>query len=195
MTLFKHTQKMIDTLPDLNKEKKLSTLLGTNTLLNKIRTLPQNEFGNFRLGALTLALIFGATSYYTYRKEYQQRMKISSGYYKLLKKNPIDAGNQFIWQKEVSGATFLLTWYYRMPKKEYDIKYRLRSAFIDGEFDHDKEILLPTKKDGKNGYTVITPFYYYEKIIPSAFLGVTQNGTLYNQNNAVRAAMAVNRGW
>jgi hypothetical protein len=194
MTLFKHTDQMIDTLPDLTKEKRLSNLLGTNKLLNKIRSLPQHEFGNFRAGALSLLLIFGASSYYFYRKEYQQKMKISSGYYKLIKKQPIDAGNQFIWGGE-PGATSMITWYYRMPKKEYDIKYRLRSAFISGEFDHDKEILLPTKKNGKDGYTVITPFYYFEKNLPSMFLGVAQNGSLIQHNDQERAAISVNRGW
>lgn len=194
MTLFKHSDHMIDTLPNLTKEKRLSTLLGTNNLLNKIRSLPQHEFGNFRMGALTLLLIFGASSYYFYRKEYQQRMKISSGYYKLLKKHPIDAGNQFIWGAEPGTPNFL-TYYYRMPKKEYDIKYRLRSAFISGEFDHDKEILLPTKKDGRDGYTVITPFYYYEKNSPSMYYGVAQNGTLFQNAEEQRAAIAVKRGW
>jgi hypothetical protein len=194
MTLFKHTDHVIDTLPDLTKEKKLSNLLGTNTLLTKIRSLPQHEFGNFRVGALSLLLIFGASSYYFYRKEYQQRMKISSGYYKLLKKQPIDAGNQFLWGAE-PGTPSIITWYYRMPKKEYDIKYRLRSAYISGEFDHDKEILLPTKKDGKNGYTVITPFYYYNKSSPTNYLGVNQNGSLFKNNDEQRGAIAVNRGW
>jgi hypothetical protein len=194
MTLFKHTENMVDTLPDLHREKKLSTLLGTNKLLNKIRSLPQNEFGNFRFGALALTLLFGATSYYFYRKDYQQRYKISSGYYKLLKKTPINAGDQFIWVKNVSATSFL-TWYYRMPKKEYDIKYRLRSAYIMGEFDHDKEILLATRKNGKDGYTVITPFYYYEKQNPSPFRSITQDGTLFKHVDEARGAIAVNRGW
>jgi hypothetical protein len=194
MALFDHTDKMIDSLPDLKKEKKLSNLLGTNKLLNKIRSLPQSEFGNFRLGALALTLILGASSYYFYWREYQQRMKISSGYYKLLKKTPINAGNQFFWDRE-GGSTSMLTYYYRMPKKEFDIKYRLRSAFISGEFDHDKEILLPTKKNGVNGYTIITPFYYYQKNFPSIYLGIAQNGTLFNSNDEARGAMAVKRGW
>jgi hypothetical protein len=194
MSLFDHSIKSLEYLPDLKKEKKLSNILGTSSLLNRIRSLPSKDLGFFRGGAAILALIFGSIAYYNYRREYQNRYLMSSGIYKLLKSKMIDGGDQFIWGGK--GPTSSLgQWYYRMPKKEYDISYRLRPAFLSGEFDHTKEVLIPFKKDGVEGYNVITPFYYFIWQSQSQYVGVLQNGKLHKEVDNSRSALAVNRGW
>lgn len=43
MSLFDSTEKLYSELPDKNKNKRLSNLLGTKSLLAKIRNIPKNE--------------------------------------------------------------------------------------------------------------------------------------------------------
>lgn len=195
MALFEHTDRSLEELPDLRKQKRLSKLLGTDFLLNSIRKLQSHELGNFRAGALVLAMTFGGLGYYFYKQYYRQKMSTSNAYYRLINLPPLNAGQQFWWNDRKSESTDLMTWYYRIPKGEFDIKYRMRSAYIQGQFDHDKEILIPKSKKGVDGYDVITPFYYYRKLNPSSFLGLLQNGTPFSQNASERAGIAVYRGW
>ncbi len=196
MAYFKHTDKLLQELPDVTKPKKLSNLLYTNSLLRKIRTLGTNEIANFRMGALGLSLTFFTMGYYFYRQSYRQRMMSSASYYKFTECSAIDVNKQF-WYNDISeDTTEQFTYFYRMPKKEFDIKYRMRSAFIKGEFDHEKEILIPAKNEyGMTGYDVFTPFYYYYKKSKSQYLDVLQDGTVTEGKNVERAAIPVHRGW
>jgi hypothetical protein len=199
MALFDHTDREIDKVLDITREKKLSKFLGTNSLLNVIRAMPKPELGNFRVGAAFLTLIFGSMGYYFYKRNYQQKMQSSHGFYRLMNVKPINAGAQFMWLGgEYQETSEQPSYYYRMPKKEFDALYRMKSAYIDGEFDHTKEILLPKKKDGVAGYEVITPFYYYWGEIgvdPKNGVGVTQDGKPVEIENYLRNAIAVKRGW
>lgn len=195
MAFFEHTDKQLEEPLNLQKQKRLSKLLGTDSLLNKIRGLPRRDLGNFRMGAMGLTIIFASMGYYFYRQYYKQKLLSSSSYYKLMNLKPLDAGNQFWWNGKVGDSTDLFSMYYRMPKKEFDIKYRMRSAYIKGEFDHDKEVLIPRKKNGVEGYDVITPFYYYYKEYPSVYLHLLQDGKPFEGKDIERAAMPVFRGW
>jgi cytochrome oxidase assembly protein ShyY1 len=56
--------------------------------------------------------------------------------------------------------------YNNLPTKTSDIKkfdeeYAYRPYQLRGYFDHTKEILVKTQREGENGYQVITPFYCY----------------------------------
>jgi hypothetical protein len=195
MAYFESTNKLQEKLPDLTKPKNISKLLGTDFLLNKIRKLSGPEIGNFRTGALVLAVAFGSLGYYFYRQNYKQKFISSTAYYKMVNLPALNAGNQFMFNNRNSIETNLSTWYYRMPKKEFDIKYRMRSAYIQGEFDHDKEVLIPKTKNGVEGYDIITPFYYYQVLTPTRLLGLQQDGKPFVSQDAQNAAMAVFRGW
>ena len=195
MALFEHTSKSVEILPNLKKQKQLSKTFGTDFLLNKVRSLSGHELGNFRTGAMFLGLIFGGMSYYFYRQYNTQKFMSSAAYYKLVNLNPLDAGNQFWFHGRVAEETDLMTLYYRMPRKEFDVKYRMRSAYIRGEFDHDKEILIPRKENGQDGYDVITPFYYYRKLSPNEFLSLHSDGSPFQGYTSERAGIAVFRGW
>lgn len=195
MALFEHTNKVIDTLPSL-KEKKLNKLFGTDFLLQRIRCLSGKEIGNFRTGAMMLGLLFGGMGYYFYSQYHSQKFVSSHAYYKLINLNPLDAGNQFWFNAREADEVKEMTLYYRMPRKEFNVKYRMRSAFIRGEFDHDKEILVPNKKNGQDGYDVITPFYYYRKLtLEKDYVSLHADGKPFDSLVSDRAAIAVFRGW
>lgn len=199
MAYFPSTTKTLDSLPDVNKPKKLNKLFATDYILKKVRLIPAAEIGNFRTGAFFLAFTFGVAGYYFYRKYLEQKMATSHAYYKLLSLPPLNAGNQFIGSVvHEDMSTYRGTLYYRMPEKEFDILYRMRSAFIRGSFDHDKEILIPKKKDGQEGYDVITPFYYYDLNLPNkdGKKEIRQwDGKETIAFEAHPAALAVHRGW
>ena len=195
MALFEHTNKSLEVLPNLKSEKRLSNLLGTDSLVKRLRSLSGHELGNFRAGAMFLSIIFGGMGYYYYRQYKTQKFQVSAAYYKLVSLAPLNAGYQFWFNGREVEEVQQMTLYYRMPRKEFDIKYRNRSAFIMGEFDHDKEILIPTTKNGADGYDVVTPFYYYRKVFASNYLSLHSDGTPYNGYTSQRAGIAVYRGW
>merc|ERR1711976_478518 len=144
-----------------DRSVRISDMLRTNGFLNKIRSLPRQELYFFRTGLIGITVFSFFSSIYFYRQARRQLYSSSESYYKLCNQEPIDLGREF-WYKDIQDkVTSRLTYFYRMPLKEFDIKYRMRSASVTGEFDHDKEILIRSKKNGKNGYQVYTPFYYY----------------------------------
>jgi len=195
MALFDHTDKGFDVPLDLKKEKKLSKLLGTTSWVNKLAKLGVNELGNFRYGAGALAILFSSIGYYFYRQYYRQNLLSSTAYYKLMRLEPLDAGKQFFYGGKFGEITDQFTYYYRMPLKEFDISFRMKSAYINGEFDHDKEILIPNKKNGVEGYDVFTPFYYYYKARGPEYLQLLQDGKPCRVYEFERAALPVHRGW
>lgn len=144
-----------------------------------------------------MAFLFGLGAYFCYRKHYEQKYVISSSYYKLNLSKQIDAGNQFMHLKNVDQHTVAGNdFYYRMPEKEFNILYRMKSAYLNGYFDHNKEILFPQKKNGEEGYKVITPFYYYMTNSVDYKHGKIDNtGKISYDNITLKAGMAVDRGW
>lgn len=195
MAMFDHTNKVLELPIDINKPKKLNTLLRTDFMLKPIRGLTGKELGSFRIGAGMLCFLFGAMGYYFYRRNYQQKFIASTTYYHLMSSAPYDAGNQFWWNLKDGDKSHMFTLYYRMPRKEYNMRFRNKSAYISGEFDHDKEILIPKTKDGVEGYDVITPFYYYYKKTLPNYVSQLQDGKPVNEFDVQRAAIAVFRGW
>jgi len=83
-----------------------------------------------------------------------------------------------------------------MPEKEYRVLYLDRKAYIKGYLDHNKEILVPHKKDFHDGYRVITPLYYYLKNVPDKIFKYSdKDGTEEDMVKFERAAIVVDRGW
>ena len=84
--------------------------------------------------------------------------------------------------------------WYRMPDLEYYGQHQFKPYFLIGQLDHSKEILIPKKKNGVDGFLVFNPLYCYDggkfKLMESLetkqeFKGITID----------RAAVIVNRGW
>lgn len=186
--------KKLETIKNPNKDKYLTKFLGAENLLRKIRSLPGNQLGNFRVGAFFLACIFGCSAYY-FHTQYNKTVYMSShSYYRLMHLPSLDAGAQF-WLDHIVENNGMPTLYYRMPKKEYDVIYRMRSAYISGEFDHNKEILIPTKKNGESGYDIFTPFYYYNIVSETRFAGLNSDGSTHENYDILKGALPVYRGW
>jgi hypothetical protein len=141
--------------------------------------------------------VSSAIAYYNYRKNWEQQYLTSEYSYKLLKAKNIDAGNQFMYGRPKDrGETAKYSLYYRMPEAEYNLFFRMRSSFIEGYFDHNKEILIPKKKDSREGYEIVTPFYYYlVDGIDTENKVLTQDGSVMPNPVPERAAIAVHRGW
>jgi hypothetical protein len=120
----------------------------------------------------------------------------SSSFYKLTKTQQINAGDQFYQIKGADkNSVGMNDYYYRMPLKEFNVVYRMRSAYVNGYFDHNKEILFPESKNGVEGYKVITPFYYYYTPNMDFEHPKQVNGQTEFDKIALRAGMAVDRGW
>ena len=187
-------QDNIHKLPDLNKEKKLNNFLGTSSLMNKIRQLP--EIGNFRIGCLLFISGFSLGAYYFYRKYYEQKIVVSQYHYKLINERPIIVNNEFYTQVNYEEPQSSYSWFYRIALKEFNIIYRMKSAMVKGQFDHDKEILFPSEKNGKKGFDIITRFYYYLKYVDDNKNNIVDSsGQIKKCQHVERAAIAVNRGW
>jgi hypothetical protein len=123
-------------------------------------------------------------------------MKGSQLHYKLINMHPVLVNNEFYELGAMNEARSSFSWLYRIPIKEFNILYRMRSAMMVGQFDHNKEILFPSFKNGMHGYDVITPFYYYLKNVPDAEnTYLNEKGEAVGQTKVERAALAVNRGW
>lgn len=197
MNIIERTDKQLE-LPISNQPKKLIGLVGGRSSLNYLRTLTPFELGkslslmslgNFRFGARSLGFTFSLMAYYYYRKYYEQKFVTSESLYRLTKTLPINGNSQFYKQKNVSvDSVGFWDYFYRMPKKEFDVFYRMKPAYLKGYFDHKKEILFPEEKDGIDGYRVITPFYFFSCLFddPSA-----------EEKKIVqdKGGLAVDRGW
>jgi hypothetical protein len=183
----------IDIAPS-DKPKRISNLLKTDKLLSTIRALP--EIGHFRIGCALFCTTFGLLGYYFYRKQYEQSIVASEYHYKLTRRDAVDVNKQFFDVGAIDEPTRSISWLSRVPEKEFNVIYRMKPAIITGQFDHNKEILFPRVKDGRFGYDVITPFYYYLKFHLDNNNGVKDSsGKIVLAEEIERAALAVNRGW
>ena len=82
------------------------------------------------------------------------------------------------------------TWY-RMPYQEFDVYHRFKPYYLIGQLDYSKEVLIPHKKNGAEGFLVFNPLYCYEG-------GKTSMSRLVQEKDPViveRAALIMNRGW
>ncbi len=139
---------------------------------------------------------FSLGAYYFYRKYYEQKIVVSQYHYKLVNERPIIVNNEFYTQVGYDEPQRSFSWFYRVPLKEFNILYRMKSAMIRGQFDHDKEILFPSEQNGKKGYDVITPFYYHLKYVVDPHNNIKDtSGDTKGIEQVERAAIAVNRGW
>ena len=132
-------------------------------------------------------------SYYFYRKYYEQKYLTSESFFKLTKNIPINGNNQFYKQRNVNVNTpALYDYFYRMPQKEFDILFRMKPAFLNGYFDHKKEILFPEKNNGVDGYRIFTPFYFFRF---DWSLDEVQGENKKSVKKQDRGGLAVDRGW
>jgi hypothetical protein len=193
--IFESSEKILSRPPNVNKPHRLTNFFRMNWLLKKVHSIPHQDILYFRLGTSFVLGITSVLAYYNYRKNIQSEFMTGNGMTRIFESEPIDAGNQFYQNFVQNKMTFSASFYTRIQEFDFDVYYSLRKAFLSGYFDHTKEILIPAKKDGIDGYNVITPFYYYYMIRPDPFFTLKVNGKPETKLTTERAAMAVNRGW
>ena len=49
-----------------------------------------------------------------------------------------------------------------MPELEYKAYHQFKPYYVIGQMDHSKEILIPKKKEGIEGFLVFNPLYCYD---------------------------------
>ena len=110
-------------------------------------------------------------------------------------KKEIDVNHEFVHRFN-SEANIFHSLFYRMPIKEFNQLYRYRRASIQGNFDHDKEVLIACTQKGESGYNVYTPFYFYDNTsFDTAHTMVAGDGSQFMEQRLERGAIVINRGW
>jgi cytochrome oxidase assembly protein ShyY1 len=81
--------------------------------------------------------------------------------------------------------------WWRMPKMEFDAYYRFIPFYVTGQLDTTKEVLIPRKKNGEDGYDVISPLYCYD----GGRFSVANH--MKGKQNVIidKSALIINRGW
>jgi len=130
--------------------------------------------------------LFSATSlasFFCYKMNGSKEVDISRGHYRfgmpITNVTPWEA-NYYSW--------------YRMPDLEYLSKHQFKPYYIIGQMDHSKEILIPKKKEGIEGFLVFNPLYCYDggKL---KIMELTDTKEAPKGIEIERAAVIVNRGW
>lgn len=81
-----------------------------------------------------------------------------------------------------------------MPELEYKAYHQFKPYYVLGQLDHSKEILIPKKKNGQEGFLVFNPMYCYDggKL---KFFETNDTKEEFNGIHIERSAIIVNRGW
>ena len=116
-----------------------------------IQKMQPKERSLVRDGAATVCLLSGAVAYWNYRERIRKDFLRSEAHYRFSHRvENVTPWKQLYW-----------TWW-RMPKEEYNVYHRFKPYFILGQLDYSKEILIPRKHNGVDGFDVINPLYCYE---------------------------------
>lgn len=131
-------------------------------------------------GALVTGLFTGSIAYFNYRERIRKEFLRSEAHYRFSN----------ITENITPWKQLYFTWW-RMPDEEFNVYHRFKPYFILGQLDYTKEILLPKRQNGVDGFEVINPLYCYEG-------GKVSMKELWGGGDPVkveRAAIIVNRGW
>ena len=83
-----------------------------------------------------------------------------------------------------------------MPLKEFNQLYRYRRISVQGNFDHDKEVLIESTIQGEKGYNIYTPFYFYDNtVFNTDNVMIAGDGDKFVEQKLERGGIAVHRGW
>ena len=96
--------------------------------------------------------------------------------------------------RRVSNITpFEAPWtnWYRMPYEEYTATHRFHPYYMIGQLDYSKEVLIPRKRNGEDGFFVLNPLYCYD----GGQIRFNNLGTDKSHIKIKRAAVVINRGW
>lgn len=133
--------------------------------------------------------------YYTKNKQWNVNLIRETFIYKFTKANEINVNLEFVHRFN-SEKNIFHTLFYRMPLKEFNNLYRYRRVSVQGNFDHNKEVLIEETQHGKKGYNVYTPFYFYENTnFRFNSLMVAGDGEKFVEQRIQKGGIVVHRGW
>ena len=78
-----------------------------------------------------------------------------------------------------------------MPYEEYTATHRFHPYYMIGQLDYSKEVLIPRKRNGEDGFFVLNPLYCYD----GGQIRFNNLGTDKSHIKIKRAAVVINRGW
>jgi hypothetical protein len=177
------------------KSYKISNLLGLKSFRTQIQEVSNPRA--LKAGASIISSIFLALGYYHHRAFYFSSLQYSTYFHNLTAK-PILNINKLL---ELDNQQMYYSPLSQMEPTHFDQKIKMHTAKVTGTFDHAKEILVPSTKNGVRGYNVFAPFYYQNRsVVPDK---LNERHTTYtpdyiaslpkNQND--RVAIGVLRGW
>lgn len=133
-----------------------------------------------REGAALGLILSGGVGYWNYRERIRKQFLRGEAHYRM--------GQQM--QNCTPWKQLYFSWY-RMPEEEFTVYHRFKPYYMMGQIDHSKEILIPKKKDGADGYEVLNPLYCYEG-------GKVSFKDMFAEADPVkveRAGIVISRGW
>lgn len=127
-----------------------------------------------------MTISVGFVGYWVYRQHMKREFLRSNAHYRM---------DQIISNITPWEANWF-TWY-RMPELEWTAHHRFRPYYVLGQLDVSKEILIPKKKAGNEGFEVFSPLYCYD----GGSVDFTRLAQGKDAITVERSAIIVNRGW
>lgn len=133
--------------------------------------------------------------YYSKNKAWDAKLVNQTFLNTYINKKEINVNHEFVHRFN-SQSNIFHSLFYRMPLKEFNHLYRFRRVSVQGNFDHDKEVLIEETRNGQRGYNVYTPFFYYDNTsFDTARQMVAGDGQKFIEQRLERGAIVVHRGW
>jgi hypothetical protein len=148
-----------------------------------------------RYGIASLIPITAFLWYYSKNKAWDTNLVRQTFTHMYVNRQEINVNHEFVHRFN-SEKNIFHSLFYRMPLKEFNQLYRFRRVSVQGNFDHDKEVLIESNNHGERGYNVYTPFYFYDNTsIATANLMVAGDGSKFVEQRVERGGIVVHRGW
>ena len=116
-----------------------------------IKKMSKSERSLICDGAIVCGLATGSLAYWNYREKVRKEFMRSEAHYRF----------SHLTENITPWKQLYFTWW-RMPEEEYNVYHRFKPYYILGQLDFSKEVLIPNKKNGVDGFDVINPLYCYE---------------------------------
>ena len=162
--------------------------------MHKIISL-NNPIEHVRYGIGVFLPITAFLWYYSKNKAWDVNLINQTFINSFVNRKEINVNHEFVHRFN-SEKNIFHSLFYRMPRKEFDVLYRYRRVSIQGNFDHDKEVLIECKQNGQRGYNIYTPFYFYDNTsFDTSKLMAAGDGSEVIEQRLERGGIVVHRGW
>lgn len=168
--------------------------LGLEGVLNTVRANTY-DVNHFRRGSKFLFGFCLVSTIGIYSKYRENRINYAKEENKISNNTPLVI-NKFITEYYDGSKVNFLNYFSEFIPGMSNM-YIGELALLQGEFDHSREILVYKKLNGKEGYEVYTPMYFYdydEPLVSSRRQMDSPEGAKHVAKT-VKGGLIVNRGW